>query len=171
MYFIFGITIRGHIEIMVLLVLSFILLLLSLLNSFKILLDGISFYTSSNAFMFNDYWWYLVKAMDFNPQKVGLALIILGFLWLFAVVLYFFKKNAGRVVIMFLSLLTMWTILWGAVLCLAIFLINFFVGVKPIPQHIKELKQRKTSTATDNKSNGLPQVDKDRAQSVNKQTP
>jgi hypothetical protein len=109
-------------------ILSLLVFILSLFNGIRLFVDGIVVYLTGNSFPFNDYWWYIVKAFDIPFDITGIVIMIFGFLWLGASVLYFFRKVPGRIIIMFLSLLTLWNILWGAVISLIIFGLNFFVG-------------------------------------------
>jgi len=84
-----------------------------------------------------DYWWYMVKPFELL-DKWELVFIIYGVLWIAVSVLYAFKKVPGRVLIMFLCLLSLWNILWGALLALIIFIINFFVGNESIINFINK---------------------------------
>ncbi len=109
-------------------ILSLLVFILSIFNGIRLFVDGIVVYLTGNSFPFNDYWWYIVKAFDIPFDIAGIVIMIFGFLWLGASVLYFFRKVSGRIIIMFLSLLTLWNILWGAIISLIIFGLNFFVG-------------------------------------------
>jgi hypothetical protein len=113
---------------MVQLIFSFLVLILSVFNGIRLFVDGIVVYLTGNSFPFNDYWWYIVKAFDIPFDLFGLVIMGFGFLWLGASTLYFFRKISGRVFIMFLSLFTLWNVLWGAVISLLIFGLNFFTG-------------------------------------------
>ncbi len=116
---------------------SFIVLILSLLQVLRMLIDGIyNLITKKYLFTFFNYqydgWWYLAKSFDLSPEEWGIFFIIYAIIWLIAIVLFLFKKKAGRIVLMVLCLFTLWYFVWGALLSLLIFILNFFVGNKPI---------------------------------------
>ena len=121
---------------MVAFIISSIVLILSMFQGLRMFIDGIYNLITGDYLggigpnnLWNT-WWYVVKSLDLQPEKWGVVLVIFGFVWIVAVVLYLFFKVPGRIVIMILCLLTLWHVFIGASLSIVIFILNFFVGNK-----------------------------------------
>lgn len=118
-------------------ILSFIVLVFSVTQGLYMLINGL-YKLATDSYIIGglggwtyDFWWYMVKPFELF-DKWELVFIIYGVIWLAVSVLYVFKKVPGRVLIMFMCLFSLWNILWGALLAVIIFILNFFVGNESI---------------------------------------
>ncbi|MFW5799325.1 MAG: hypothetical protein ACOCV8_00810 [Spirochaetota bacterium] len=124
-------------------IISIFVIALSGFQGLRMIIDGIYNITTGKYIGENDYWWYLVKALDLTPEKWGIIFIIFGFLWLMLTILYLFYKVPARISLGILCLLTMWNILYGALISLIIFILNFFSGNQAILKtHRSRIKEK-----------------------------